>query len=795
MMNTNIKNTKQEDELDLSNFLNDLIAKWYYFVITGVVLAVMAVFYIKYTLPVYQSNSSILIDDSKSSSSFEDVLTSDLFGTNMSLPTEIGILTSRTVINKTIEELDLQVQYFNTTSFPSRPLYPTYPFKVKVNRIERHLQDLPFEVLILDSNHFQLTFSYDDKDLIPFSIDRKIPFGTTIGNRYFNFQIEKNDTIPTAPAGTTFEFKVRSLNKLTGEILDHLKAEPLDKDANIVNLSYEDVIPLRALDVLNTIGKVYIELDVQDKATVAGLTLKFVDEQLNSTGEALSATEHELQSFKEKNKTVNLSEESKAMLTKLNDLDVAKVKSDIDITTLDNLYKYVVNNQDMTNMAPSSMGIPDPLLVQLITNYQSLQAKRKSSSYGVKNDAPAVRVLDQQLAETRNALIENIRSIRENLQVTRKSIQAQLAQYENSVKQVPEVERQYIGIQRNVEVNQNIYTFLLQKKAETSIAKATAVSDNRILDKSTLADEPVAPSKKVIAVLLVLLTGLIPSGYLLARMLFKSTIQNRDDVERYTSVPVLGVVGHSPAGSNLAVNTRPKSAIAEAFRTIRTNLQFYGLNAGNKVLLITSSVGGEGKSFVTVNLATVLAMQQFKVVVIGLDLRKPKLFDDFEMKNDIGASNYLVGSSTLDQVIRATKVPGLDFISAGPIPPNPAELLSKQLMVDMIEELKKRYDFIVIDTPPLGVVSDAFILMPLSDINIYIVRQGYSKIEYLKSLEGLLSEGKLKSLSIILNDSDFNRSYGYGYGHNYGYIKGNSDYYEDPTPSRWNLKNLFKKSN
>ncbi len=791
-MNNTPKNKKQEDELDLSNLLNDLIAKWHYFLVTGLILAALTVVYIKFSLPVYQSTSSVLIDDSKSSNNFEDVLSSDLFGTSMSMPTEIGILTSRTVIQKTIEELHLRVQYFNTNAYPARPIYPNSPFLVEVNDINKYVQDLTFEAKVIDKSHLEITTEYTGDDIPTFKFDKSIALGESISNKYFHFTIHKSDSISLPDAGATFEFKVRNLNKLTNEIIDNLKAEPLDKDANIVILTYQDVVPVRALDVLNTIGKVYIDLDVQDKASVAGLTLKFVDQQLTNTGDALSATEHEMQDFKEKNKTVNLSEESKAMLQKLNELDVERVKNNIDITTLDNLYNYVANNQDLTNMAPSSMGIPDPLLVELITNYQTLQGKRKGSSFGVKNDAPAVKVLDQQLTETKNALAENISSIKKRLSVMRISIQQQLSQCEAQVKQVPEIERQFIGIQRNVEVNQNIYTYLLQKKAETSIAKATAVSDNRILDQASLAEDPVSPNKKLLAVLLVLFTGIIPGGLILSRILFKSKIQNREDISRITSVPVLGVVGHSPDKTNLAVFSRPKSAISEAFRTIRTNLQFYGINSGNQVITITSSVGGEGKSFVTLNLATVLSMQGRKVVMIGLDLRKPKLFDDLDIKNDIGVSNFLVGTSTLDQVIRTTKVSGLDFISSGPIPPNPAELLSKKLMAEMIEELKKRYDFIVIDTPPLGVVSDAFIIMPLSNINLYIVRQGYSRLEFIRSLEELYCDGKFSSLSIILNDADFNRSY--GYGHTYGYIKGNEEYYEDTMPSKWSVRNWFRKN-
>ena len=537
------------------------------------------------------------------------------------------------------------------------------------------------------------------------------------------------------------------------------------------------MIPVRALDILNEIGKVYIDLDIQDKAEVASLTLKFVDEQLNNTGSMLSTNEQEMQAFKEKNKTVDLSEESKAVLQKLNVLDLERVKNNIEITSLQNLFNYLTTNDDITNLAPTSLGIPDPLLIELITNLQALQAKRKSVSFGVKNDAPAVRVLDQQISENRAALIENVRSIQKRLVVTRDALNIQLDKYEGSIKQVPEMERELLGIKRNFEVNQNIYTYLLQKKAETSIAKATAVSDNKILDSSALADEPVEPSKKIIAAVILLLTLIIPTTIITTKSLLRNTVLNRDDIGIYTEVPVIGVVGHSDDNFNLVVSNRPKSAIAEAFRTIRTNLQYYGHGDGCKTILITSSVGGEGKSFVTLNLAGIIAMQQQKVVVLGLDLRKPKLFNDFGWKNDMGASNYLVGAQTLDHVIRKTDNPFLDIIISGPTPPNPAELLSKPLMGEMLTELKKRYDFIVIDTPPIGVVSDAFILLNQSDVNLYVVRQGYSRLEFLKTLDDLYTDGKIPNASIVLNDSDF--STGSGYGHHYGYLDGNAGYYDE----------------
>ena len=776
-MNPLKKNNQQEDEFQILNVFRDILRKWHYFLIAGVFFTGLALLYVRFTLPVYQASSSILIDDEQSSpANVSDLLSSDLFGTNLNLPTEIGILRSRTVIQETIKRLNLEVQYWSTTNFPTQPLYPKSPIKVEVDTFIREYKDLAFSITVIDSNYFNLEVEYDGDKLPAFYLNQKFAFGQDIETKHFKFRLQKGNFVKPVIGGT-YEFKVRSANKLIAEMLENLTAEPLDKDANIVRLTYMDVIPVRALDILNEVGKVYIDLDIQDKAEVASLTLKFVDEQLNNTGSMLSTNEQEMQAFKEKNKTVDLSEESKAVLQKLNVLDLDRVKNNIEITSLQNLFNYLTTNDDITNLAPTSLGIPDPLLVELITNLQALQAKRKSVSFGVKNDAPAVRVLDQQISENRSALIENVKSIQKRLVVTRDALNTQLDKYEGSIKQVPEMERELLGIKRNFEVNQNIYTYLLQKKAETSIAKATAVSDNKILDTSALADEPVEPNKKIIVAVILLLTMIIPTTIITAKSLLRNTVLNRDDIGIHTEVPVIGVVGHSDETLNLVVSQRPKSAIAEAFRTIRTNLQYYGQGDGCKTILITSSVGGEGKSFITLNLAGIIAMQQQKVVVLGLDLRKPKLFNDFGWKNDMGASNYLVGAHTLDQVIRKTENPFLDIIISGPTPPNPAELLSKPLMGEMLAELKKRYDFIVIDTPPIGVVSDAFILLNQSDVNLYVVRQGYSRLEFLKTLDDLYTEGKIPNASIVLNDSDF--STGSGYGHHYGYLDGNAGYYDE----------------
>lgn len=781
------------DDIDISRYFQELKSRWKLFLISFIVLMCAAVLYIKTTLPVYKAVSAIVIEEKSKtpSKSLDDILSGDLFGEQQNIATETGVLSSKTVKLEVIEKLGLQVGYFTTSSVVERPLYLRTPFKVQYDTVSQFIFNTPFIVKI-SGNTYSISFEGQVERKAPFSFSQQAAFGETISSPYFKLRLVKQPEVETED--TDFKFIIYSPSKITAILDENLKIEPLNKDASILVLSYKDNIAVRAVDILNTLAESYINLDIKDKASVASLTLKFVDEQLNETTDQLEAIEQELQSFKEKNKTVDLSLESKAILDRLNSVETERMKSQIEMQSLDNLLDYVSSNRDMTQLAPSSLGVPDPLLVQLIQTYQQLQSKRNSISYGMKSDAPALKVIDKQIADTRAALIENIKSIQNNIKTANQTLMSKIASLESFISRVPETERDLLAIKRKFDVNQNIYLYLLQKKAETSIAKATVVSDNRVLDEAMLLDEPVAPNVKLIFGIAFALSMVLPVVFIIFKKLFKSTVSSRDEVTSITAIPVTGVVGHLKESDNKAVLHKPKSAIAEAFRSIRTNLQFYGTRNEKKTILITSSVGGEGKSFVSINLATVFALQDNKVVLVGLDLRKPKLFEDFGLDNRIGVSSYLIGQASLDQVIRKTEVENLDIVTSGPIPPNPAELISKPEMRSFFDGLKARYDIVIIDTPPLGIVSDAFQLMSFSNINLYIVRENFSKLEFIRSLEDMRTEGKVSNMSIIINDTDFSKRYGYGYGHNYGYIKGGAGYYEADSNGTPFYKKVFKKA-
>ena len=785
---------RNDDEIDLRLMVHSLKRKWYYFVVSLVAFLLAAFLYIRFTLPVYEATSSILVKDSRNTSkNIEDILSGDLFGNSKNMATEIGILHSRSVLEETINELDLGISYFGNSGLFSYPVYKNAPFAVQVIKAAEGIYDEKIIVRLIDSTSFELETEIDNATIVDFNYKKIHRFGETIQSPYFSLALAKNETAFRFGNDLTYSFTINSMSKMIVFYSEKMRVEPINKDATIVQVTIQDKVKERAIDFLNTLGKVYINRDIKDKSSVAALTLQFVDEQLEDISKTLNATELELQKFKEEKGTVNLSEESKAYLERVSAIDENRVKAEIALRSLDYLYDYVSKNKDLESMAPATLTNPDPVLVELVTKLKELQTRKKTLRYGSSDLSPAIKIVNQQIEQLQQSLIENINSMRDMTKSDLKGIKLELNKYEGSIRRIPNVERELLGIQRNFTVNENIYLYLLQKKAETGIAKATAVSDNKVLDNAAVNDIPVIPNKKAIFFIAILLAGILPVLFITLYSFLRNTISNRDDVEKMTHIPIIGVVGHLSNGDRLVVSSKPKSSISEAFRSIRANLMFFGLADQHKIVLITSSVGGEGKSFSTLNLATVLSLQHHRVVIVGMDLRKPQLVQDLEVDNTTGVSTYLIGKSTLESVIRKTKIPGLDIIPAGPIPPNPAELLAKKETTCLLNELRSMYDYIIIDTPPVGIVSDAMMLMSLADVNIFMLRENYSKKDYIKTINDYYSQGKIKNLCIILNDAGANQRYGYGYGYSYGYY--GYGYYDDERNARRSFRNFFKRKN
>jgi capsular exopolysaccharide synthesis family protein len=400
-------------------------------------------------------------------------------------------------------------------------------------------------------------------------------------------------------------------------------------------------------------------------------------------------------------------------------------------------------------------------------------------AYAVKSEK-IFRDFDNQMEAVKKVLLENIATAKSSLQFDLAMVNSKINETESTIKQLPEDQQELIKIKRKYDLSDNIYSTFLQKRSEADIVKAASLSDIHFIDPAKdIGGGLIGPKTSVNYVLALFLGLLIPLLFVFAIFFINNSIQNTEDINKLTKIPLIGVIGLSKENSNLAVFEKPKSALSESFRAIRSSLQFLYKQQkvdGAKTLMITSSVSGEGKTFCSLNIATVFALSEKKTVIIGLDLRKPKMFEEFSISNEIGVVNYLIKQKTLDEIIIPTHIPFLDVIVSGPIPPNPAELIMSDGMKEMIDELKKKYDYIILDTPPVGLVSDALELAQYCDVTLYIVRQNFTKKDMITLLNNRVKRGELNNTSIILNGFQNKAKYGAGYGYGYGYGYGSTTY-------------------
>ncbi len=796
MSKTEAQRKINQDEIDLSKIFRALLDKWYLFVIAAIIFGALAVTYLIFALPVYEANASVLVKDAKATGGDATQIITDggMFGAQTNVTNQKAILGSYSVLSKVVENLNMQVTVYNETNFTPYPLYKRSPFKVNINSINKFYQGTQkFYLRLLGSNKFELSIEYDGSQMPDFKYSEIHSWGDNIKTKYFDLKIDRVDTIKFDPEITKYGFVYNDMQTSVANILNNLTIEDVDKTGTIINLTYKDNLTVRAVDLLNNIAKVYLEMELESKIKDANTTLAFIEEQLGTTNDELNTVEKRLEAYRRQTSAINLGEQSRNLLGQLQTTDIEIRKSAVRLKSLDNLAEYVKKNADFAALSPSSFGIDEPLLIQLIEEFRNLQLKRKQASGGTNKITPQIQIIDEQIESTRAGLIENIKSIKNQVGIADASAKDQLKNYESDISKIPEQEREFMNIQRNQDVNQKMYVYLLQKKQQTQIQLNTAAPENKILDPAVAGDKPVAPNKALIAIIAAMLSFIIPSTIVFFQNVFKSTINSRDDIDTATNIPVLGVIGKKEENTkrSLYVYDNPKSVIAECLRSIRTNIQLADPENKKRVILITSTIAGEGKTFMALNLATVFAMQNYKTAIVGFDLRKPRLHKEFNLDNDIGVTNFLRGQTRFEDVAQETHIKNLHLFTAGPIPDNPSELLSHTAMEQLFEKLRANYDYVFIDTPPIGVLSDGFVLMQYSDLNVYVLRENFSKKDFVGTLEELRKEGKVHNMYLILNAADLDKGYG-NYGHYHGY-NSKYKYYADNEKKPTFFQRLFGK--
>lgn len=776
----------EEDELDVGKIIHLALDNWILFVISIPLCIGLSYLYTWYAHPVYKMTATVLVADESSDISQSILDEVGVVSKSRNIENEIAILSSRSLISEAVSELDLNVNYAVYNGVRSRDVYKNSPIELSYSLVESTPETFFMEVNVNAGWTGADVKSFWQSNGIEFEREQQITIGDSFENDLgtFNLEVQSKDSPAVADSEDNRRFLIRydNTDKLTTKYQGLLKVKTAREKASILELNLEDKVKERGVDVLNTLLSVFIRKNIDQKNQLASNSLKFIDSQLDVITEDLASLEGEIKGFKTSSGISDVSAEALFFLEQVGSLDQSISEINVKLSIIEYLEKYIAEDKDLKNASPSSLGIEDPLLQQLIVKLSELSSERESMLKFTKPDNPLVEALDTKIEETKASLTKNLASIRSGLIASRNEIEAQLKKVEQKVNLLPKAEYELLALQRQYSIKESLYLLLLEKKSENSIILASTVSDNKVVDAARGSEEPIRPKKQIIY-LLGLVVGLgIPSVFVLLITLFDSRIKGVDDLKNETDIPLAGIIPHHTEPDYLVVRETSNSAIAEAFRTVRTNLNFMTKNeelthgVSDKVIQFTSAMGSEGKSFSSINLSASLAISGKKTIVVGLDLRKPKLAEYFNCSNAVGASSVLAGLNSLEESIMQTGLDNLDVLVGGPIPPNPSELLMSKAMKQMVDELSETYDYVILDTPPIGLVTDSLIISEHSAVTIYVVRQNVSSASSIKFINELYHTGKIPNIGILFNDVKMSK-FGYGYGYGYGY----GGYYAEPT--------------
>lgn len=725
-------------------------------------------------------------------------LTFNWGGTSDQVQTIATTLQSRSHNELVVDKLQFYISYLTQGEYNLIDAYGATPFYVNIDKSKGQLAGANIAIKFISESVYEIRIPFEgtNASMITYANNtysntavqegefvKRYKVGQPVNLPFLNWKLEIKEN-PGLYKGN--EYFVR-FNDFDGTVSGYkgINVQSSEKTSSIITLSMQGTNKARMVEYLNATVKMLISRQLEDKNRFATNTIAFIDSTLIAMEAQLKETGNELKSFRKGKNMFDVEDGGAKFSEKISEFDLKRDEVNRKLAYYNSLKSYLKSSVNYAKLpAPSVAGIDDPNIVANVSRLIALSTQRSEMAYAVKSEK-IFQDFDNQMEAIKNVLLENIATAKSALQYDLAIVNSQISATESTIKALPEEQQELIKIKRKYDLSDNIYNTFLQKRSEADIVKAANLSDVHFIDPAKdIGGGLIGPKTSVNYVLALFLGLLIPLIFVFIIFFINNSVQNSEDISKLTKIPLIGIVGVNKNNTNLAVFDRPKSALSESFRAIRSSLQFLykqqNLN-GAKTLMITSSVSGEGKTFCSINIATVFSLSEKKTVVIGLDLRKPKLAGEFNLTNDVGVVNYLIGQKTIPEIINKTHIPYLDVILSGPVPPNPSEMIMSQGMKDLIESLKKEYDYIVLDTPPVGLVSDALELAQFCDVTLYIVRQNYTKKEMISLLNNRVKRGELTNASIVLNGLENKAKYGTGYGYGYGYGYGNygNGYYEE----------------
>ncbi len=741
-----------EEDVNMKEWLFKYIIYWKWFVLSLLFSIPCAFLFLKFQVPQFRIQSTILIKDEKKGMGQDDLLKQlDIFSSNKIVDNEIEILKSYSLMEKVVKDFNLNITYSVQKRYRAVEIYDRSPLRLEVIVTGDLTYEGPFKISIINDHTVKISG-------VEYPVNKEVstPFGI--------FKVSLTGINPDIKEVVV---NVEPVSVAVEDLLSKLMVSASGKMSSVLVLSMENPVPTKGKDILNNLVETYNNTALEDKNKVAANTLVFIEERLKLISKELTIAEKNVEDYKSQQGIVDISAEGNAFLNSVRDNDIQLTQVKIQQSVLGGIEEYVKSKENKTGTVPATIGITDVTLLSLIQKLKDLEVQKERQIRMVKADNPIVLAMDDQIKSLKNNIAENIQSIKQNLNLTLIQLESQNKKLEGMIKTIPSKERGLVDISREQAIKNNLFTYLLQKREETALSFASAVSDSRIIDEARNMGQ-VKPNPNRIYMIFGLIGLVIPLLIIYILFLWNDKLQHRKDIEKHTHIPLLAELSWMEHETPFVINKMGRNVFSEQIRLFRTNLSFLSIGKDVQTILFTSTVSGEGKSFVSLNLAASLALTGKKTIILEFDMRRPKLRKALNISEDKGLSSYLIGRASLDEIILPVPVQdNLFMIQCGNVPPNPVELLLNGRLEVLIAELRTRFDHIIIDAPPIGLVTDAQILEKQADATMYILRYNFTHKESVRNVNLLHKEGKFKNLYLVFNGIKSGRSYGYGYGYGY----------------------------
>ncbi|MDB5010551.1 MAG: capsular exopolysaccharide family [Mucilaginibacter sp.] len=750
---------EKDKEPSIGNFIFKLLPYWPLFLILFIVATACAWVYLQITTPVYDITARVLIRDDKKNGDDAKTLSSlDIVSPKRSVDNEIEVIQSKDLINHVVNDLNLYAPVFSEGRYRDSLAYTSSPIIVSTNDIRT--------LIPAKKVYFKVTGEavYINKARYPLNMLVSTPYG--------NLKFVKNPHQTEMSSDKVFYFSLLNPKKVVAAISSKLKVSSANKLATVIDIDYKDESPLRGEDIVNDLINAYKLSIAEEKNVLASNTEKFLNERLTTVENNLLATEHKQQSYQSNRGAIDIGTQGKLYLENVSTNDQKLSQINMQLSVLDQIESYVKSKNLSNGIVPSTAGVDDPGLTQMVKNIYELQIELESLKKTTGENNPLVISYNDRIEKIRPQILENLQNQRSSLLASKNNLSSTNRGYSSQLQTIPETQKTLVDINRELSIESNVYTYLLQKKEETALSFISNEDGSTIVEKANSSDNPVSPKRKIIYIASTLISLIIGGAFVSGKESLQSNIMYQSDIETLTQLPIIGEISSSESKEPIVIgHNSQRTLIAEQFRRLRTTLSYLGIGGIKKRILITSAISGEGKSFVALNLAVSLALTGKRIVLIDFDLNNPSLHQKLKMEKDVGVTEFLEGKASINSIIRDTQISkNLFFISAGNLSETPSELITNGKPEELLIELDNLFDFVVIDVAPVGPVSDAYILSPICDATLYIIRHAYTPKIFVQRIDKNNELNKLNNAAIIFNDVS-NRSFAhYGYGYGYGYV-------------------------